>query len=85
MPIDIDVVVEGDGQLLPFSEHVRCGRQRAHRRPVEGLEDAAAGARQALERPIVQFHQQRPDRGIQLIEAEEALMSQPRQNPAIHQ
>lgn len=41
MPIDIDVVIEGDNALLPLGEHVRRCRQSAHRRPVERLEDAA--------------------------------------------
>ena len=41
VPIDIDVVVEGDGALFPLGVHVRVHRQWPHRRAIEGLEDAA--------------------------------------------
>ena len=83
--IDIDVVVEGDGAFLPLGEHVGRRRQRAHRRPVERLEDAAPGARQSLERTIVEVGQERSDRRVEFLQAEEALMAQPREHPAIHQ
>ena len=85
VPIDIDVIVEGDEALLPLGEDIGCGRQRSHRRPVEGLEDAAPRARQALERAIVELTEQRSDSGVELIETEEALLAQPRQHPAIDQ
>ena len=85
MPIDIDVVIERDGALLPLGEHVRRRRQSAHRRPVERLEDAAPRARQSLERSIVEVSQQRADRAVEFLEAEEALMPQPREDPAIDQ
>jgi len=85
MPIDIDVVIEGDNAFLPLGEHVRCRWQSTHRRPVERIEDTAARPRQSLERPIVEVGQQRADRAVKLLEAKEALMAQARKEPAIHQ
>src|SRR5207249_7096767 len=55
------------------------------RRSIEGLEDTAPGARQALEGPLVELDQQRADRRVQLFQAIEALMPQARQDPATYQ
>src|SRR5207302_9019565 len=51
----------------------------------EGLEEPAPGARQALEGPLVELDQYRPDRCVQLFQAIEALMPQARQDPATGQ
>src|SRR5437588_2101571 len=35
MPLDIDMVIDADTAHAPFGEHIRLGRQRLERRPVE--------------------------------------------------
>ena len=43
--LDLDVVVEPDAAFLPFGVDVGLGRQRLERRPLELLEQRAAGSR----------------------------------------
>ena len=43
--VDVDVVVDVDDRRLPLGEFVARGRQRLHRRAVDGLEGALARAR----------------------------------------
>ena len=80
--IDLDVVVDADPRHLPFGVFVVLLRQRAQGRLVHLGEGAGAAARQFLEGALVQVGQQRAQRPIQLVEAEEALVAQPRQHPA---
>jgi hypothetical protein len=53
-------------------------------RPVEFGEGAGAVAGQLLERALVQVSQQSGNRPIELAQAEEGLVAQPGQNPALH-
>ena len=49
--VGIDVVVDVDDRRLPLGEFVAGGRQRLHRRAVDGLEGALPRAVEFLERP----------------------------------
>src|SRR5580658_10335218 len=83
--VDIDVIIEGGAHTFPLGIHVRGRWQRTHRGAVERLEHRAPRSRQLLERPIVQSMEQRADRGIEFLQAEEALMPQTREYPTTHQ
>src|SRR6185312_7017623 len=83
--IDVNVVVEGDATLLPLRERVGLCGKGLHRRPIECLEDTATAARQALEGSSVELLDQRSDRSVEFVQAEELLVPQPRQHPAAYQ
>jgi hypothetical protein len=85
VPVDLEVVVEGDPHRLPLGVDVRRRRQRAHRRTIQCLEHAQSAPGQLLEGARVQVGEQRHDRLIELPEAEEAMVTQPRQDPALDQ
>ena len=70
---------------LPPADGVAPGWQRAQRRRVERLEGAAPAAGQLLEGPLVQVGNQVLDRRVELGQAEEAPVAQPRQDPPLHQ
>jgi hypothetical protein len=82
---DLDVVVDVDSGLLPSREFVallwKCTQERAFQR----LEQGAPGAFQLLERPVVQKLQESANLSIQIRQAEERVLSEPRQDPALHQ
>src|SRR6516165_8981513 len=75
------VVVDADARSLPQRILIRGGRQRLHRRTIERLERRTPIARQSLERALVEFDHERCDRGVELVQAEEAPVAQPRQHP----
>ena len=65
--VELDVVIEaGDPCPFEFGVLESGARQRPQRRPVERVEPAAARALELLERSVVEFAEQLPDRGIQL-------------------
>ncbi len=80
--IDLDVVVDANPRHLPFSVLVGQHRQRPQGRLVHLGEGAGAAAGQLLERPLVQVVEQRAQRPVQFVEAEEALVAQSCQHPA---
>ena len=82
MALDLDVVVDTDLGALPERVFVGGWRQRLHRRAIEHLECPAPVAWQALEGTLVEIDHERGDRGVELLEAEEAPVTQPRQHPA---
>src|SRR5215468_10384141 len=57
--------------------------QPIERRPIEFLKQAPPANAKAPHRPLVQIDHQPGDRGIELAQREEALVSQPRQDPAL--
>jgi hypothetical protein len=81
--LDLDVVVDVDPGLLPGRQLVRPLRKRPERRPVQLLEQRAARARQLLERPLVQQLEEPADLAVQLPQAEERLLAEPGQDPAL--
>lgn len=85
MLLDVHVVVEGDHALAPLGVCVGSRRQGSHCRPIERFADAVSAARQALIGPIVEFREKRTDRGVELIQAKEALVAQACEDPPVHQ
>jgi len=79
---DLDVVVDADTGDLPFGELVAICRQCLERRAVEFCERAVAASGQFLERALVQVGQQCRYGAVGFLQAEEALVAQPRQYPA---
>ena len=77
MVIDVDA---GGFEARDGHAHRRQGAQGW---PVEFGEGAGAVARQLLERALVQVHQQGGNRPVELGQAEEGLVAQPGQNPAL--
>src|SRR5205823_1173915 len=83
MPLDIDMVIDADTAHAPFGEHIRLGRQRLERRPVELFEqlparDAEPADRSLLVEPLEQI----ADLRIQLGEAVEPAIAQTTDQPA---
>ena len=83
--VDVDVVVDVDDRRLPLGEFVARGRQRLHRRPVDGLEDARREPWSFLNGRVLRSTSNVADGGVELFEAEELAIAQPRQNPALGQ
>lgn len=54
MPVDLDVVVDVHPSLLPLGIDVGLLRQRAQGRAIQAVEGRLSGARQLLERPLVE-------------------------------
>ena len=82
MAVDLDVVVDVDLDGLEAGDLVGAGRQRHQRWRIEFVEGAAAAAGQLLEGPVVERGQQRGDGLIDGRDRCEALIAQPRQDPA---
>ena len=83
MPVDFDVIVGRDAATLPARKDVWLIRQFTQLRPVDlGEEFGAAGA-EAAHLAGVEFGDEQADGGVQLRQGKEALVAQPRQNPAL--
>ncbi|MDQ0083130.1 hypothetical protein J2W35_003490 [Variovorax boronicumulans] len=83
MTVALDVVVDVDLGALPQAHLEALGRQRPQRGRVQHLEGAASTTRQLLERALIQIDQQRGDRPVAFVQAEEAPVAQARQNPSL--
>jgi hypothetical protein len=83
--LELDVVVDVDLGRLPAANGIVLWWQRPKRWGFERLEGAASAAGQLLEGPVVEVDQQLCDGGVELGQAEEAAVAQPRQDPALHQ
>ena len=84
MAVDVDVIVEPDAADAPFGEDVGLDRQGLQRRPIEFLEQLAAGDAEPADRPLlVEADQQLADRLVELGQAVEAPVAQPPQQPAL--
>ena len=81
--IELDVVVDVDLGGLPAADLVARGRQRLERRGVELLEGAAPAAGELLEGALVQIDEQLGDGAVELGQAEESAVAQPRQDPSL--
>ena len=81
--VDIDVVIETDPAQSPLGINVGLAWQPIERRPIEFLEQTPPADAKASHRPLVQIDDQPGDRGIELAQREEALVSQPGQDPAL--
>ena len=83
VPVDLDVVVDVDPDLLPLGEHVALGGQRAKRRTVELLKQRAPRSRELAERAFVEPFQQPGDGGVELGQREERAVAKRGQDPAL--
>ena len=81
VPVDLDVVVDVDPDLLPLGEHVALGGQRAKCRTLKLLEHRAPRPRELAERALVEPFQQPGDGGVEL---GERAVTQRGQDPALH-
>ena len=78
-----DVVVDVHPCRLELRQHHRRGRQRLQGRCVQCGEGRRPAAGQLLERALVQVRQQQVNSPVELGQAEEAPVAQPRQDPAL--
>ena len=84
MAFELDVVVDArDARAFELGVLEGCARQRPQHRALEQLEPRAAAALELLERPLVQLLQELADRRVELGQAIEAPMTQPREDPAL--
>lgn len=81
----LDVIVDADPRHLPFGKLVAHRRQRSQGGPVQFGEGGLAAARQLLEGPGVEPQHEFGDGPVDLVQAEETLVTQPRQHPAFDQ
>ena len=80
----LDVVVDTYTADAPFGKDIRLGRQGVEHRPVEFFEQLPAGASEPADRPLlVEPPEQLADRRVELGEAVEPSIAQPRQNPPL--
>ena len=84
VPVDLDVVVDVDPDLLPLGEHVTLGRQRAEGGAVELLEQRTPRPRELAERARVESFKQLRDGGVELGQREERSVAKRGQDPALH-
>lgn len=82
---DLDVIVDADPRHLPLGELVAARRQCAQRGSIQFGEGRLTTAGQLLEGPVVQIRHQRGNGPVELIEAEETLVAQACQHPALDQ
>src|SRR5262249_20963051 len=78
-----DVVVDVDPGPLPLGDDEARGGQWFERRLIDARERRATGAGQLLERVRVEFLDELRDRDIELVDAEEASMAKPGQDPPL--
>ena len=83
MPLDFDVIVEIDAGLAPLSVLVSLGRQRPQRRLVQCFELRTTTAGQLFEGPLIECGEQVLNGAVQLLEREESLLPQARQDPTL--
>src|SRR3974390_3446663 len=79
---DLDMIVELTPTALPLGIFVGLARQWQQRRTIELVEELMPAATPAPQRPIVQIGQKAADCLVESRKREEALVPQPRQNPA---
>jgi hypothetical protein len=80
---ELDVVVDIDRGFLPGGEFVGLLRKGLESRLVQFLEKLAAGAFEVFHRPGVELIEQLPDGPVQLGQAEEGVVAQAGQDPAL--
>ena len=78
--LDLDVVIDADAAQPPFGEDIGLAGQRLEVRPVEFLEQRAAGDAEPPDRTLlVELPQHLADRRVEFGQAVEAAMAQPAQ------
>ena len=83
MSLDLDVVIDADPAQPPFGNGIGLAGQRLQMRPIEFLEQRAAGDAEPPDRPLlVELAQQLADGRVQFGQAVKAPMTQPTQKPA---
>ena len=80
---ELDVVVDVDAGFLPDGEFVGLFRKRLEGRLVQLFEELAAGATEVFHRPGVEFVEQLADGLVQIGQAEEGVVAQTGQDPAL--
>ena len=83
--VDLDVIVDVHDRALPLGELVACRRKRRHGGAINRGKGARPRAFELLERAVVQIDKQFADRRVEFGECEERAVSEPRENPALHQ
>jgi hypothetical protein len=81
--LDLDMVIDVDGAILPGRELVATRREGPERRAVQALEEIPARDPEVAQRPVVELLEQLPDGGVQLGQVEEAPVPQGGQDPAL--
>ena len=77
------MVVDVDPHAFPLAVDKSRRRQGTQRRFVVPLEELAAARAIDLHHPIVEPLEQLPDALVELVEREECLVAQPRENPTL--
>ena len=85
VPLEPDVVVQPDRRLAPVGMDEGLRRQRQHRRTLDRLEEVLTRGAEVAADARVQAGDLLPDGGVQFLEAEEAPVAQPRDDPALDQ
>ena len=78
MLVDRDVVIEPGAALLPFREDIRCQRRRLQGGLVQLLEQLSAAGPEMARDFVVELVEQRSDRRVHILKAEELSIAQPR-------
>ena len=81
--VDLDVVIDVHATRLPGRQLVPRARQRLQRGPIDLLEERAPTDPEALHRPQVDRVDLGADRGIEVGEGEEGLMSEGGEDPPL--
>ena len=82
--LDLDVVIDADATQAPFGQSIGLARQRLEVRPVEFLEQRAAGNAEPAQHPLViELAQQLTDRTVQLGHTIKPAMAQASEQPTL--
>ena len=82
---NIDMVIKARATLLPFGINIRCQGQWLERRAIQTFKQITAAGTKMAGDLAIELIEQRPDGGVHFIKPKEALIAQPRQNPALGQ
>ncbi len=81
---DLDVVVGSDARPLPLGIAIRFGRQALERWTLDRLQQLAPALAELAHDLGVEIGDALPDRGVELVEREEAPVAQPRQDESLN-
>lgn len=81
--LELDMVVNVHPGFLPEGKFVGLSREGSQRRPVQGLEEFAAGLAEVPHFPIVEVAQQLSNAGVQVRQTEEGPIAQAGRDPAL--
>ena len=83
MTLQLNMIVDVDPGLLPLGILVGVSRQGLEGGPIKGLEEGLAGGIQLLEGPVVELGELLGNRLVEFMKAEEAVVSERRQDPVL--